>query len=63
LKHEEGGTDQETLEEVPLGEDLLERRPESISDGGAVVLQLNVDGVDFLDDIGVVGRESGDRGS
>jgi len=52
LPHEERSSDEHSTEEESFSEDLTERCPESRSDGGTVVLDLNVDLVDLVDEIG-----------
>jgi hypothetical protein len=61
LPHEERGGDEHTAEKEALSEELAEGGEESSADGGAVVLDLHVDLVDLVDDVGVLGVEATDE--
>jgi hypothetical protein len=61
LPHEEGGGDEHAAEKEALSEELAEGGEESSADGGAVVLDLHVDLVDLVDDVGVLGVEATDE--
>jgi hypothetical protein len=61
LPHEERGGDEHTAEKEALSEELAEGGEESSADGGAVVLDLHVDLVDLVDDVGVLRVEATDE--
>ena len=52
LPHEERSSDEHSTEEESFSKDLSVRCPESGSDSGTVVLVLNIDLVDFVDEVG-----------
>lgn len=60
MPHEERGGDEHAAEEEALAEELAEGGEEAGADGGAVVLDLYVDLVHLVDDVGVLGRETTD---
>ena len=51
LPHEERSSDEHSTEEESFSKDLTERCPESGSDSGTVVLDLNVNLVDLVDEV------------
>ena len=52
LPHEERSSDEHSTEEESFSKDLTERCPESGSDSGTVVLDLDVNLVDLVDEVG-----------
>jgi len=61
LPHEERSSDEHSTEEESFSKDLTERCPESGSDSGTVVLDLNVDLIDLVDEVGFLRREVSDE--
>lgn len=53
LPHEKGGSDKETLEEMPLSEQLTNGRPEPRTNSGDIVIHLDINHVDLFDDVRV----------